>query len=55
VEKKFLNSTGQTIMEYIIVSSLIGIVSLFTIKKFGEVVEDRVSKIKEQIVKAIPL
>lgn len=49
--KKFLkNQKGQGIMEYVIISSLIGICCLAAVKQFGEVVQKRIEKMKSEVV-----
>ena len=54
--KKFVNNEGgQGVMEYIILSSLIGIFCLVAISQFGKVVKKRVDSMKSQISKTIPL
>ena len=54
MKKKFRNNKGQGIMEYIIISSLIGIFCLFAVKQLGSVIQRRINMIKENIVKTIP-
>lgn len=52
--KKFTrNQKGQGIMEYVIISSLIGICCLVAVKNFGKVVEERVNEMKEKVVREI--
>ncbi len=52
--KKFLkNQKGQGIMEYVIISSLIGICCLAAVKQFGEVVKKRIDKMKSEVVDTI--
>lgn len=54
--KKILkNQTGQGIMEYVIVSSLIGICCLVAVKQFGEVIQKRIDNLKSQITSQIQL
>ncbi|MCY4524758.1 MAG: hypothetical protein OXB84_08470 [Halobacteriovoraceae bacterium] len=45
---------GQGVMEYIIISSLVGIFCLVAIKQFGSVVQRRINAMKQAIVKNIP-
>ena len=53
--KKFLkNKKGQSLMEYLIITSLIGIFCLYTTKQLGQVIQKRINEVKKQIVKAIP-
>lgn len=49
-KNKLLNQKGQGIMEYVIISSLIGIVCLVAMKQFGEVIDKRIKSMKSQIV-----
>jgi Flp pilus assembly pilin Flp len=44
------NSKGQGVMEYVIISSLVGIVCIAAVKGFGDVVKKRVENMKSQIV-----
>ncbi len=44
---------GQGIMEYIILTSLIGIFCLVSVKQFGEVIQKRINSMKSSIVKNI--
>lgn len=49
------NPSGQGIMEYIILSSFIGIVCLLAVKQFGSVLEKRIDYLKSQIVENIKM
>ncbi|HLW57733.1 MAG TPA: hypothetical protein VKY27_10130 [Bacteriovoracaceae bacterium] len=49
------NEKGQGIMEYVILTSLIGIISLIAVKNFGEVVKKRIDNMRSQIVNEIRL
>lgn len=51
----FLNNKGQGVMEYLIITSLIGIVSLVAVKAFGKTVRDRLSDVKERLNKEIDI
>lgn len=54
--KKFIrNEKGQGIMEYVIISSLVGICCLVAVKQFGEVVQKRIENMKSQITSEISL
>lgn len=44
---------GQGIMEYVIISSLIGICCLVAVKQFGTVIQKRVEKMKSEVVSHI--
>lgn len=49
------NEKGQGIMEYVILTSLIGIISLIAVKNFGEVVKKRIDNMRSQVVNEIKL
>lgn len=54
--KKFVkNQKGQGIMEYVIISSLIGICCLAAVKEFGGVVQKRIENMKSQIANEVVL
>lgn len=46
---------GQGIMEYVIISSLVGICCLIAVKEFGDVVKNRINNMKGQITDEIVL
>jgi hypothetical protein len=53
---KFIqNQRGQGIMEYVIISSLIGICCLVAVKQFGSVVQKRIERMKSEVVNHIVL
>ncbi len=41
---------GQGVMEYVIISSLVGIVCITAVKGFGKVIKERVDDMKSSIV-----
>ncbi len=48
--KKILrNQKGQSVMEYIVLTSLIGILCLTTIKNYGSVLNDKLDKIQKNL------
>lgn len=49
------NEKGQGIMEYVIISSLVGICCLVAVRQFGEVVQKRIENMKSQITEEIHL
>ena len=52
--KKFANNQkGQGVMEYVIISSLVGIVCITAVKGFGDVIKERVEDMKQSIVQNI--
>jgi len=55
MKKLVKNQKGQGIMEYVIISSLIGICCLAAVKQFGEVVQKRVNNMKSEIANEITL
>jgi len=55
MKKLLKNQKGQGVMEYVIISSLVGIVCIAAVKGFGEVVQKRVENMKSAIVKNIDL
>ena len=49
--KKILkNQKGQGVMEYVIISSLVGIVCIVAVKEFGGVIKKRVEGMQHSIV-----
>jgi Flp pilus assembly pilin Flp len=53
---KFIrNQKGQGIMEYVIISSLIGICCLVAVKSFGDVVQKRIENMRSQVANQIDL
>lgn len=46
---------GQSVMEYVLLTSLIGIFCLVAIKQFGETVKTRIQKMKSHIVKHVKI
>lgn len=55
MKKLFKNEKGQGIMEYVIISSLIGICCLTVVSQFGVVIKERVKEMKERVVSEISL
>lgn len=49
------NQKGQGVMEYIILSSLVGIFCLVAVSQFGSVLQKRLENMRKTIVKEIPL
>lgn len=54
-KRKILNNRGQGVMEYLIITSLVGIVSLVAVKAFGKTVRERLSDVKERLNKEIDI
>jgi hypothetical protein len=50
-----LNKRGQSVLEYIILTSLIGIFCLVGIKTFGERVKKRINYMSEQVTSHIKI
>jgi Flp pilus assembly pilin Flp len=55
MKKLIKNERGQGIMEYVIISSLVGICCLVAVKQFGEVVQKRIDNMKSQLTDQITL
>jgi len=54
--KKFtLNQKGQGLMEYVIISSLIGITCLVAVKQFGSVIQNRIENMKSYVSSELEL
>lgn len=53
MKQKSKGQRGQGIMEYIILTSLIGIFCLVSVKQFGSVIHKRINNMKESVVKNI--
>ena len=53
VKSLLRNQKGQGVMEYVIISSLVGIVCITAVKQFGNVIQERVKDMKESIVENI--
>lgn len=52
--KKILkNQKGQGVMEYVIISSLVGIVCIMAVKGFGGVIKKRIENMQHAIVSNI--
>lgn len=45
------NEKGQSVLEYIILTSLIGIFCLVGVKTFGQRLKDRIDNMNEKVVK----
>ena len=52
-EKLSGNNRGQGIMEYIILSTLIGIICLVSVKQFGNVLKTRIEFMKKRVVEEV--
>jgi hypothetical protein len=55
MRKILSNHRGQGVMEYLILSSLVGVFCLIAVKQFGEVVKVRIEKMKSHITKNIEI
>lgn len=55
MKKLLKNEKGQGIMEYVIISSLVGICCLVAVRQFGEVVQKRIENMKSQVTGEIKL
>jgi len=50
-----LNQKGQGIMEYLILTSLIGIFCIMAVSDLGKKTKDRIEKVKKKIVQVIDI
>lgn len=55
MKKIIKNERGQGIMEYVIISSLVGICCLMAVKQFGEVIQKRIENMKSHISNEVTL
>lgn len=57
MKKAFIKvrNKGQGVMEYLILTSLVGIFCLVAVKQFGEVIKTRIVKMKSHISKNITI
>ncbi|OUR96530.1 hypothetical protein A9Q84_09275 [Halobacteriovorax marinus] len=55
VTRNLKKQNGQGVMEYVIISSLVGIFCLVAMKQFGASVHKRVEKMRKEIVRTIPV
>lgn len=46
---------GQGVMEYVIISALIGIICLGAVKQYGGVIQNRMEYMRSQVVSTIPM
>lgn len=53
--KLIKNQKGQGIMEYVIISSLIGVICLVAVKDFGGVIKKRVEYMQKRVVHEISM
>jgi Flp pilus assembly pilin Flp len=52
-QKLIRNQKGQGVMEYVLITSLIGIFCLAAVKKIGKSLDTRLNNINKKIVKEI--
>jgi len=55
IKKKSKESKGQGVMEYMIITSLVGVLCLAAMKDFGTVVKKRIDSAKSKIVRSIDI
>lgn len=55
MKKLLKNQKGQGIMEYVIISSLVGICCLVAVKEFGDVVKKRIDNMKGAVTDELTL
>ena len=49
------NQQGQALMEYVIVSGLVGIFCLIAVKQFGEAIDTRIKQMNKKITKHVEI
>ena len=54
-ESLIKNNKGQGVMEYMIITSLVGILCLSAMKDFGETVQSKVKQVRKKISKQIKI
>lgn len=55
MKKLIKNEKGQGIMEYVIISSLVGICCLVAVRQFGDVIQKRIENMRSQVSQEIEL
>lgn len=55
MKKIIRNQKGQGVLEYVILTGLIGIFCLVAVKSFGGVIKTRIEKMKEHVTKNITI
>lgn len=55
MKKLVKNQKGQGVMEYMIITSLVGILCIGAMKNFGETINTRINKAKTKITKSIKI
>ena len=53
--KKLLNQKGQGVMEYVILTGLIGIFCLAAVKKFGGTIQGKIESMENRIEKKVKI
>ncbi len=53
--KKKINARGQALMEYVLVTGLIGVFCLFAVREFGENLEKKIEASTKRINKSIKI
>jgi hypothetical protein len=53
--KKLFSNQGQSLLEYIILTSLVGIFCLIATKEFGSTLETRMKQMKKKITENIEI
>lgn len=49
------NNKGQGVMEYMIITSLVGVLCITAMKDFGQTIQTRIDKAKSKIVRSIDI
>ena len=51
---KGVGGKGQSVLEYVILASLIGIFCMIAVKQFGDTLRTRINHMRREVVRAIP-
>jgi len=55
MKKIIKNQRGQGVLEYVILTGLIGIFCLIAVKQFGGVIKNRIENMREHVTKNIKI
>ena len=55
MKRKTKKNQGQAVMEYVILSSLIGIFCLIAVKDYGDVIKKRITNMKKHVAQKVTL
>ncbi|OIQ20771.1 MAG: hypothetical protein BM556_02175 [Bacteriovorax sp. MedPE-SWde] len=55
IQNTIKNNKGQGVMEYMIITSLVGVLCITAMKDFGQTIQTRIDKAKSKIVRSIDI